>query len=477
MNIQTIIIGEYQMSPSVAFGLYQVPSPLVTPPRSLEKQQQQLPTAEYFNYFCLEDLFAIFDLHATKQDLIQSYQYYPGLFCKDETTNRSFIQTHVMADIALKYKLYNLVDLCRLDGKDLLLGGAVPLLKMTTCLRLHQKAIKTNVMFKPRPLNGIEWFFREDNIKLEPFSPTLSPPRCERLSFESNSLSFSRMSKTSITTTAPTPTTPVVVTTPADDSFIKLPKPSSLLLKRLAPKHGHKKNLTILTPSYNEDSTTGGIQSAPLRRTTIPPFHQRSTGSNNKILKKTSPTSNLSKTATASTFLKPWPQTSIQPRFPSPPIVPSQQPSWGQYHRPRKATTATPPPPPPPQTSVLTQKQKFLQPFEYLYDHIEQTRVLKTSLDDQIRRSSSLMQTLQSSGTMVESIVRRQIRDMLDEKFETKLRECTERIARLEYRASPAKDIPISPAVSPTSCKDQPKDLLAQLMNRIDQLESKLLEK
>ncbi|CAO3620031.1 unnamed protein product [Mucor hiemalis] len=400
MNIQTIIIGEYQMSPSVPFGLYQVPSPLVTPPRSLEQQQHQPPTAEYFNYFCLEDLFAIFDLHATKQDLIQSYQYYPGLFCKDETTNRSFIQTHVMADIALKYKLYNLVDLCRLDEKELLLGGAVPLLKMTTFLRLHPKAIKTNLMFRPRPLNGIEWFLREDNIKLEPFSPTLSPPRIP------------------------------------------------------------------LQVAFNP----------PLRRTTIPAFHQRSTGANNKILKKTSPTSNLSKTATASTFLKPWPQTSVQPRFPSPPIVPSQQPAWGQYHRPRKATTVTPPPLPP-QTAVLTQKQKFLQPFEYLYDHIEQTRVLKTSLDDQIRRSSSLMQTLQTSGTMVESIVRRQVRDMFDEKFETRLRECTERIARLEYRASPAKDIPISPAVSPTSCKDQPKDLLAQLMNRIDQLESKLLEK
>ncbi|KAI9268452.1 hypothetical protein EDC94DRAFT_514478 [Helicostylum pulchrum] len=205
------------------------------------------------------------------------------------------------------------------------------------------------------------------------------------------------------------------------DGLIKLPKPSSLLLKRLAPKHGHKKNLTIMTPSYNEDSVTNGIQSAPLRKTTIACFHQVS---------------------------------------PQPP----QQPQPPQH---------------------LSQKQKFLQPFEYLYDNIEQTRVLKSTLDDQIRRSSSLMQTLQSSGTMVESLVRRQVRDMMDDAFESRLRECTDRITRLEHRVPTIKDIPISPAVSPSPTsdttsmtKEQPavKDLLAQLMNRIDQLETKLVK-
>lgn len=242
-----------------------------------------------------------------------------------------------------------------------------------------------------------------------------------------------------------------------EDSLIKLPKPSSLLLKRLAPKHGHKKNLTILTPSYNED-VIHAIQSAPLRRISI----------SKKLMKKSPPTKIKSRfmnvPATASAVSAPWPQTSAQARFPSPPIVPSQQPAWGQY-RPQLKVPHTP------TLQQKTQKQKFLQPFEFLYDHIEQTRVLKTTLDDQIRRSSSLMQTLQSSGTMVESLVRRQVRDMIDDKFESKLRECTDRIVRLEHRLT--NNIPISPAISPTT-KEQPMDLMTQLMNRIDQLESKL---
>ncbi|GAA5805994.1 hypothetical protein HPULCUR_011521 [Helicostylum pulchrum] len=294
------------------------------------------------------------------------------------------------------------------------------------------------------------------------------------------------------------------------DGLIKLPKPSSLLLKRLAPKHGHKKNLTIMTPSYNEDSVTNGIQSAPLRKTTIACFHQ---GSNKNKVVKRSPPSSLSNSAikssnnrpyytnnvpaTASAASAPWPKTSAQARFPSPPIVPSQQPAWAQYRHQLKTAnvpnfprtpvkTVSPQPPQQPQPPQhLSQKQKFLQPFEYLYDNIEQTRVLKSTLDDQIRRSSSLMQTLQSSGTMVESLVRRQVRDMMDDAFESRLRECTDRITRLEHRVPTIKDIPISPAVSPSPTsdttsmtKEQPavKDLLAQLMNRIDQLETKLVK-
>lgn len=313
-------------------------------------------------------------------------------------------------------------------------------------------------------------------------------------------------------------------TTTVLESPIKLPKPSSLLLKRLAPKHGHKKNLTILTPSYNEDSPHA-IQSAPLRRpttTTTTPLHiPVLTNKGGKVNKKLSPpTTTLLKKrlfnnipATASAISAPWPQTSTRTRFPSPPIVPSQQPAWAQQYRTQQktatlktattpyfplstaqTTTTTPHTPAAirktsPQPHTLTQKQKFLQPFEYLYDHIEQTRVLKTTLDDQIRRSSSLMQTLQSSGTMVESLVRRQVRDMMDEQFEAKLRDCTERIYRLENQFQLKKEaIPISPAISPSPTREDKstllaepqevvvvKDLITQLMNRIDQLESKLV--
>ncbi|KAK4521632.1 uncharacterized protein ATC70_004162 [Mucor velutinosus] len=525
MKIQTIIIGEYQISPAVSFCLYQLPSPLVTPPRSLNTRD---PQDQYFNYFCLEDLFAIFDLHLINQNLIRSYQHYPGFFCKDEA-GRSYIQTHVMADIAQKHNMCALADLCRLRDDELMAGGAIPLLKMTTFVRLFGKPAVMSLDFEARPLEGIEWFFQQNKVKLEPFSPTLpafispsnSPhPRTHRLSSDVLSNASSSLSITSQMAASPAHK--------EDNTGIKLPKPSSLLLKRLAPKHGHKKNLTILTPSYNDDDEDSvhlnSIQSAPLKRSTIPPFHHlhssNSSSQKHKITKRMSPPTasfltvksnnlrRLAVPATASAVSAPWPKTAAQTRFPSPPIVPSQQPAWGQYRQqqhnklkptiktatvpyfPRTPTTTTTHPPATapttssPSASSLPQKQKFLQPFEFLYDHIEQTRTLKTTLDDQIRRSSSLMQTLQSSGTMVESLVRRQVRDMVDQKFESKLKECIERISRLEHRV-PAKDIPISPSVSPsptrskmasvTATTNEPvQDLLSQLMNRIDQLESKL---
>ncbi|GAN04658.1 hypothetical protein MAM1_0070d04119 [Mucor ambiguus] len=521
MKIQTIIIGEYQISPAVSFCLYQLPSPLVTPPRSLNTRDHQ---DQYFNYFCLEDLFAIFDLHLINQDLVRSYQHYPGFFCKDEA-GRSYIQTHVMADIAQKHNLCALADLCRLRDDELIGGGAIPLLKMTTFVRLFGRPAVMSLDFEARPLEGIEWFFQQNKVKLEPFSPTLpafispsnSPhPRTHRLSSGVLTNASSSLSITSQMAAA-------AAASPQkeDTTGIKLPKPSSLLLKRLAPKHGHNKNLTILTPSYHEEDEDSvhfsSIQSAPLKRSTIPPFHHlQNNTQKHKITKRMSPPTpsfltvksnnprRLAIPATASAVSAPWPKTAAQTRFPSPPIVPSQQPAWGQYrqqqhnklkptiktasmpHFPRTPTTTAHPSATTPTTSSspsacsLSQKQKFLQPFEFLYDHIEQTRTLKTTLDDQIRRSSSLMQTLQSSGTMVESLVRRQVRDMVDQKFESKLKECIERISRLEHRV-PAKDIPISPSVSPSptrskiaTTKEPVQDLLSQLMNRIDQLESKL---
>ncbi|CEP14739.1 hypothetical protein [Parasitella parasitica] len=495
MKAQTIILGEYQVSPAVSFCLYQLPSPLVTPPRSLNTRDHQ---EQYINYFCLEDLFAVFDLHLINQDLVRYYRHCPALFCKDEE-GRCYIQTHLMADIAQKNNNCALADLCRLPDEELLAGGAIPLLKMTTLVRLFEKPAVMSLDFEAKPLQGMEWFFQQSKVKLEPFSPALSAfvspsssphPRTHRLS--------------SSTSSSRSPIFHMGFTSPQDHDnvTIDLPKPSSLLLKRLAPKHGHKKNLTILTPSYNDDEEIhiSSIQSAPLRRSHIPPFNKK-----NRISKKTSPLPSflavksgnprhLIAPATASAMSAPWPKTSAQARFPSPPIVPSQQPGWGQYRRlqqnklkpaiktanisylPRTPVTSSCDTNNAKTPSLLSQKQKFLQPFELLYDHIEQTRTLKTTLDDQIRRSSTLIQTLQSSAAMVEPLVRRQVRDMIDQSFDIKLQECTERVARIEQRL-----IPISPTASPSptrpkmAASTEPiQDLISLLMNRIDYLEAKL---
>jgi hypothetical protein len=173
MRIQTITIGEYSISPAIPFCLYQFPSQLVTPPYSNTEEQQQSSS----NYFCIQDLFAIFDLHLIKHDLIESFKQNPVLFCKN-SDNSSFIQTHVMAEIALKNNLYNLADLCRLNDQDLLFGAAIPLLKVTTFVRLNTKPLISIINgFQPTAqLNGNEWFFLSNNeqaVKLEPLSPPI----------------------------------------------------------------------------------------------------------------------------------------------------------------------------------------------------------------------------------------------------------------------------------------------------------------
>lgn len=222
---------------------------------------------------------------------------------------------------------------------------------------------------------------------------------------------------------------PSPLISPQSEDFIQLPRPSSLLLKRLAPR----KNLTISTPSYNMNQTTC-IHSAPLK---IPPRTK-----NSRVTKK-------------STLLSPphlkAPATAIVSRFPSPPIVPSQQP-WTNH--------------------ALTQKQKFLQPFEYLYDHIEQTRTLKMTLDDQIRRSSGLIQQLQKMN--IPSIVQKETENYVQKEFQELIQECTQRIEKLEYKITANDNIPISPAISPPPSTCSIDVVLTQLFKRIDQLESKL---
>ncbi|KAI8980268.1 hypothetical protein BDB01DRAFT_898173 [Pilobolus umbonatus] len=472
MKIQSIIIGEYQIAPSISFCLYQLTAPIITPPPHDDHTYQKL------DYFCLDDLFSIFDLHSSNHDILCSFQSYPSLYCKDNN-GRCYIQLDIMADIAMRNNCYSLADLCRLSDQDILSGSAIPLLKPTTIIRLFNKPKHIITELQMRPLDGNEWFFK-NSTKYE----ERSPPTIPLFMSPSQSVSPKRscLSSTPSFTLTSFPST--MMTATLEDNPMKMPKPSSLLLKRLAPKHGQKRNLTIMTPSYNEEATVS-IQSAPLHKT-MPKLKA------NKIIKKTK-NSRLNVPATASGLT--WPQTSAHTRFPSPPIVPSQQPAWKQPAV-RSIKTATVPyfPRTPFHTThntnagtsikrdstspnkQLTQKQKFMQPFEYLYDNIEQTRSLKTTLDDQIRRSATLIQTLQSSNVMIESVVRRQIRESVDGQWENKLRECSERIHQLESRLSSGK-VPISPVHSPTHplTKDTTEiNILQQLINRLNQLETKL---
>lgn len=101
------------------------------------------------------------------------------------------------------------------------------------------------------------------------------------------------------------------------------------------------------------------------------------------------------------------------------------------------ANASLPPKTPTTSSFAALQRQQYLQPFEHLFDTIETTRTLKTTLDDQIRRSSSLMQTLQASATTIEGLVRNQVKEVQWEivsQMEKRIDELLRRIETLEVR-------------------------------------------
>ncbi|CAI2177256.1 3004_t:CDS:2 [Funneliformis geosporum] len=57
-------------------------------------------------------------------------------------------------------------------------------------------------------------------------------------------------------------------------------------------------------------------------------------------------------------------------------------------------------------------KKSFIRLFDSFYDTVADTRSLKTTLEDQIRKTTTLLQTLQASGSMIESLVRGHFREM-----------------------------------------------------------------
>lgn len=57
-------------------------------------------------------------------------------------------------------------------------------------------------------------------------------------------------------------------------------------------------------------------------------------------------------------------------------------------------------------------KESFIHLFDSFYDTVADTRSLKTTLEDQIRKTTTLLQTLQASGSMIESLVRGHFREM-----------------------------------------------------------------
>ena len=317
------------------------------------------------------------------------------------------------------------------------------------------------------------------------------------------------------------------------DPHLQLPKPSSLLLKRSAGQQHHKAptNLTIFTPSYANGTDATSIRSAPLR----PRSKQNGNSNNtaNNLLQQRHQSNTQHRIIKPNTVKKhqqrppataaPWQrQGAPQTEFPSPPIVPSQQrcpppylrtatfpktpmttanhqpPQQQHHHQQVPATAAVVMPP----RTNISKKQQFLQPFEMLYDNIEQSRQLKTTLDDQIRRSSSLIQTLQSSSTMVEALVRRHVRDAMQQQLqgyshrvewlEKRMLKSNRRHQQRSRQSSSSinesvgeqdhqddRNMTVSPPPSSTTTSSngnnqQMGHVLSELLDRLDRLETKI---
>ncbi|KAJ3111589.1 hypothetical protein HDU96_005553 [Phlyctochytrium bullatum] len=80
-------------------------------------------------------------------------------------------------------------------------------------------------------------------------------------------------------------------------------------------------------------------------------------------------------------------------------------------------------------------RSSFLGAFETLYDAAEEVPRLATTLREQVRRSSSLLQTLQASGAMIEGLVRGLFREMqaqYGEKFGAALADLNRRLCVVE---------------------------------------------
>jgi len=87
------------------------------------------------------------------------------------------------------------------------------------------------------------------------------------------------------------------------------------------------------------------------------------------------------------------------------------------------------------QFPALPNKVSFVSMFENLYDQIESVNRLRSTLEEQIRKSTALLQTLQASGQMIEGLVRSHFREMqvqYGEKFGAALTDLNRRLIDVE---------------------------------------------
>ncbi|ORX94076.1 hypothetical protein K493DRAFT_408116 [Basidiobolus meristosporus CBS 931.73] len=254
-------------------------------------------------------------------------------------------------------------------------------------------------------------------------------------------------------------------------SYIHPSRPNGALSKPPGPIRGkNTRNLTISTPSYGE--AAGAPKSAPIHPTyqhlgnsglriysaqggqiypgntnqsLIPPNtaipHEPSQYSHG--VSSYHPSSYIGATPTVKSNAPPQDPSVIipQPSVPPRPVTAHPYSSQANYYTNKALPQRNSPSNFLPHTTASNghagSKQQFMMLFESLYDNVDSARGLKAQLEDQIRKSTTLLQTLQASGPMIEGLVRSHFRDMQGqfiEKYDSSIEDIVRRLDRIEER-------------------------------------------
>ncbi|KAI8374862.1 hypothetical protein BD560DRAFT_446048 [Blakeslea trispora] len=443
--------------------------------------------------FKFTDVVSIFNLTADRLPPDGSY------FVDKESPYDAYVTTTDLASLAIQQNKFLLAELCKLKPVDYAASLAESILSNLPQF-VYSKSRKDDAHYTATHLTVVNQ--SAFKIKSEPKSPpplsnhTSSDPMALNTIIGAGSqqqLQQSHMRRPSrvleeqpLLKKQKKDELPTLLPKSVHTVSSQQPQASSLLAKRLN-NNKNARHLTIYAPSYGEPLSTA-IRSAPLnsnfRQQTKynPPYHHHhhhQPTQPHPLSQATMVSPSSSSNATSATHSE----------FAIPPIVPSQQQQQQQQHVHHPPHTAHPssmhhpshfppqsPQYPPPSSNNNTnnnsssssgypsgfsattsihhvrneaipktpthnslQKQQFMQPFEHLFDTIETTRTLKTTLDDQIRRSSTLIQTLQTSSTTIESLVRNQVKEAQKEmmhRLEDRLEEFMNRLATVERKAN-----------------------------------------
>ncbi|KAF9133254.1 hypothetical protein BGW39_010172 [Mortierella sp. 14UC] len=244
---------------------------------------------------------------------------------------------------------------------------------------------------------------------------------------------------------------PVTETTPSGLGVFHGSASFALLNRRPQPSPKNPKNaksLTIFAPSYSESSLS--IQSAPLQPSqshqamsmglrTSQPLPQRNQhhpyaqpGSFQQPLRSPRAVGH-NKRPSRATLRQPGPH------------APGGEHSSGTLPAPILSSHTGPLPSPMyPSTpfhsnlsniNTSNPKHMFMETVSNLFDSVDSSRSLKYTLEEQIRKSAQLLQTLQASGTMIENLVRGQFKELergVIERFESEIDHLNARVRQLE---------------------------------------------